>query len=365
MNKKNPITILITSNEPWGNIWFSKQHYANELTKLGFTVYFINPTSKWNLKNIFSFKANLSQTAENITLINYQNTFPQIIFKSFFTKLNDKINLIKINQIVNLNNPNLIWWKFEPYRFLNTYPFKKCKTIYHAVDPYNFLWQDPIQVSNADLVVCTNPKYYEYYRENYKSKEVVLIPHGISEDEFENDSEKISAIKNRYGKFVILIGSITVDMNFDLLKIIAEHNIKLIILGQETSKIESWEKLKSHKNILYLGEVHAKEIKNYIAAASAGLIAYNFNNTVTKNSRTPLKIMNYLAQNKPIITSVKTTLNTLENQCIYNANNSDEYLLLLQKAQNNELKVNTESINMYLSNHKYPILIKQILTQLN
>ena len=88
-------TILIVSNEPWGDVWFSKQHYAYELSKMGHQVFFINPTSRWSIKNLFSFSVKLNQTNENITLVNYQNNFPQTIFNKFFTKLNDLINFIK------------------------------------------------------------------------------------------------------------------------------------------------------------------------------------------------------------------------------------------------------------------------------
>lgn len=365
MNKKNPITILITSNEPWGNIWFSKQHYANELAKLGHTVYFINPTSKWNIKNFFSLSVKLHKVGDNLTLVNYQNNFPQTIFKRLFTKLNDIINLIKINRIIDVNNSNLIWWKFEPYRFLNTFPYKKSKSIYHVVDPYNFLWQDLYQVNSADLIVCTNPKYYDYYTTTYPQKKTILIPHGISEEELEQDNQKVSEIKKQYGDFVILIGSIASDLNFELLKIIADNNFKLLILGVVTTKNNCWEELKKHTNIYYLGEIHAKEIKHYIASSNAGLILYNFKSIIDKNSRTPLKIMNYLAQNKPIITSVKTTLTNLENKCIYNAFDSKEYLSLIQKSFNKKLTVDKNEIKMYLSNQYYSKLISEILNNLN
>lgn len=363
MKLENQI-ILITSNEPWGNMWFSKQHYAYELSKLGYQVYFINPTSKWHWSNIFSFKIKFkSSSYENLTIVDYKNNFPQTIFKRFFTGINDFLNCVKLNRYIRLNNSNLIWWKFEPFRFLSTYPYNKGKHIYHVIDPYNAFWQDKLQLKRADLIICTNPKYYDYYN-NYSKNKILLIPHGISEDEFTVNEISIENYKKKFGDFVILIGSVTIDMNFNLIQNLADNNIKLVVLGMEIFKNEYWDKLKQHENINYLGEVHAKEIKNYIAASKAGLVIYNFKRIIDKNSRTPLKIMNYIAQNKPVITSIKVPLSLLEGKAIYTAETQEEYVLFTKKAICNQLFVDKGKTKGYLDNHKYPNLINQILNQL-
>ena len=52
--KSNGQTIFIISNEHWGPVWYSKHHYANELSASNI-VYFINPPSKWKFTNLFSF----------------------------------------------------------------------------------------------------------------------------------------------------------------------------------------------------------------------------------------------------------------------------------------------------------------------
>ena len=365
MQNKNLKTILIVSNEPWGKIWFSKQHYAYELRKLGHTVYFINPTSKWKFKNLFSFSINLKNNEEGIIEINYKNNFPQIIFRRFFTRLNDFVTLQKINQKVSLKNPDLIWWKFEPYRFLSTFHFTKNKKIYHVVDPYHFLWQDKQQVKDADLIVCTNPKYYEYYKENYSTKEIILVPHGISEDELIPDYQQTKLIQEKYGNFSILVGTISKDLNLNLLQDIENEKIKTLILGLEVEKSDKWNNIKSSTSIIFLGEIHAKEIKNYIAAASVCIIAYNYRNNLDKYTRTPLKVINYLAQNKPIVSSLVTSLYNLENKAIYYSNDSGEFIRLVKEGMANRLYVDKDLVNKYLNELRYPFLINKILNIIN
>ena len=359
-------TILIISNEPWGDVWFSKQHYAYELSKLGHQVYFINPTSKWNWFNIFSCKVIYTATSyENITIVNYKNNFPQTIFKQIFTKINDFITCIKLNKNIVLNNPNLIWWKFDPYRFLSSFPFNKNKHIYHVVDPYNLLWQDKKQAIYSDLIICVNEKYIDYYKKISKKQNIILIPHGISSDEVVVDELVVGEVCKKYGNFVVLVGNIAQDVNLEILKHLADNNINVLIIGGVDSKSKSWEELLSKENIYFIGNVHAKKIKNYIAASQAGLIVYEFKDIINENSRTPLKTMNYLSQKKPIITSQKTTLVQFENKGIFYAKDSEEFLQIVKKSINGKLYLDEIEIKKYLEIHNYPILIEKIFNYLN
>jgi hypothetical protein len=328
-------------------------------------VYFINPTQKWNWINIFSFRVNQKKTTfDNITVISYKNNFPQKILKKLFTKLNDYINYFKINKALSLKRNSLIWWKFDPYRFLSSCPFSNGKSIYHVVDPYHFLWQDEYHAKNTDLIVCTNPKYYEYYQKKYSQKTIIQIPHGISNEEFIIDEEEVKLIKEKFGKFIILVGTIANDVNLELLTEIEKKEVVLLVIGKEFIKNIQWEQLKKSKTIIYLGEIHAKKLKNYIAASKAGLVAYNFEENVSINNRTPLKIMNYLAQKKPIISSQKTSLSFLEDNSIYYATNSERYIEYIHRALEDKLTVDENKINLYLKEHEYQNLIAKILEQI-
>ncbi|GIV43052.1 MAG: hypothetical protein KatS3mg035_0175 [Bacteroidia bacterium] len=78
--------IVIISNEPWGDIWYSKQNYAYELSKLGNKVYFIDPPQPYELKNLFSNHFTLKKYSENLSIIQYRNRLPA----GKFNKLNNQ-----------------------------------------------------------------------------------------------------------------------------------------------------------------------------------------------------------------------------------------------------------------------------------
>ena len=232
------------------------------------------------------------------------------------------------------------------------------------VDPYIHFWQNKVQTKNSNIVICTSPKYVDYYK-NLNINKVITIPHGISEEEQKIDVNKVNQILNDYGKFAILIGSIDNDINLDLLKKIALKNIKIIIIGSEFKNNFEWEKLKQTNNIFYLGIMHAKELKNYISAAKVCLIAYNFSPKKNQISRSPLKALNYLAQKKPIVSSIDTEIDILENEGIYKASNENEFFNFVNDGINNQLEINQQKIDDYLKKHKYELLINNILIELN
>ncbi len=355
--------ILIVSNEEWGDVWFSKQHYAYELSRLGYQVFFVNPTSKWNWLNIFSFQVNYTTIGyENITIVDYKNNFPQTIFKKLFTKINDFLNYIKLNKNITLNNSNLIWWQFDPFRFINKPINSLSKRIYHVVDSYNSFWQDKIIAQKSDLIVCTNTSYINRYKEY--NKKTIYIPHGISSDEYLVDEKKIIAIEKEFGNYAVLVGNIENDININLIKNILDNKINLVVIGFEYIKNTEWEELKIYPNLFYLGVINAKEVNNYIAASKVGLVTYYFDKEITINSRTPLKIINYLAQNKPVISSIQTPLSVLENQAIFYAFNNKDYISCIKDAFEEKLDINQEIINNYLTSITYPKLIKNILNNI-
>lgn len=356
------MNIILTSNEPWGEIWFSKQHYAFELSKQGHHVYFINPVQNWSFKNLFSFKVNQVDVFDNLTVIDYKSNFPQRHLPFLFTFLNDFLNSFKLRFILKISNKDTVWWKFDPFRFLSIFFYKKCAKIFHVVDPYIHLWQNKHQAKSANLIICTSPKYIDYYSALTPSK-VIEIPHGISPDEFNIDETKKESIIKLYQRFAIVVGTISQEIEIDLLYKLAKKNISLVIIGQELIKNNKWEEIKNFPNVFYLGKMHAKKLKNYISAASVCLILYKFEGKKEQISRSPLKALNYLAQMKPVVSSIDSDVPSLLNKGIYQASNIEDFINITLKAIESDMVIDNLSITQYLDAHLYPKLISKILKE--
>lgn len=361
-------TIIITSNEPWGDIWYSKQHYTNELVKKGFLVYFVNAPDSWKISDLFSWKINVKEVKTNLFTVSYKNIFPTRVIFSLFLKLNDLINCFRLYKKLNLKNQKFIWWQFDFHRFINIWFFKNYKRIYHVVDANMINNLDKKIALDSDLVVCTSPKYTNYY-ENLGCQKVIQIPHGISRDEFLLNSEIVKKVKEKYGDFVIFVGTINDDVSLEIFLELANNGIKLLIIGKEFLSSEKkqnlWNHIKKNKKIIYLGTVHAQNLKNYIAAARAGIVAYNFNLKKAIGSRSPLKIVNYLPQKIPVITSTDSEIPELENKVIFRANNMEEYIKKVSEAVNGALLIIEDDSKSYLDKIQYQYLISKILDALD
>lgn len=351
--------ILIVSNEPWGDMWFSKHHYANELAKLGASVYFANPPKKWKLKNIFTFKIKKNKIKDNLFELNYANHFPVFIQNSIFSRLNDQLFFLKLKSHIPPEE-KLTVWSFDPFRFTLISFYKKLKRIYHIADPYMGNKNDLILAKKANLIVCTNSNYTDYYSK--LNNNVIHIQHGISDSEFKVDINVISDIKKKYGDFVILTGSIYSDINLKLINNISKK-YKVLLLGvvisNDIEKTE-WQLLLDNQNIHYLGIINGLDLKNYIAAAKVCLLCYNYDIPRTGS----LKVINYLAQHKPIVTSVGIELEHLENKFIFRAKNNTEFMKYIEQNYNTEGK-SFELLDHFLSEINYKNLIQNILLQLN
>ncbi|MCC7331307.1 MAG: glycosyltransferase [Flavobacteriales bacterium] len=356
--------VIVFSNEPWGNIWYSKHHYANELSKLGHTVYFVNPSYKWRFSNLFSFRTTTNTINKNLIVVNYKNNFPITIFKRFFSVLNDIINSYKLTKVIHSNEKILVW-QFDVFRFEKLFFFPNQKRIWHVTDPLMWHSNDNVIAKYSDLIVCTSISHIEYYTSRHPSKKVIHVPHGISEDEFYSDIESVEAIKRKYNDFLLLVGTINESVEFTLLEEIAKKaTIPLLIIGSDISLSaidkEKWERLKSIKNIVHIGVVPGQEIKNWISASKICIVAYNFNHP----HQSSLKILNYLAGQKPIVSTLDGEFLELKNKAIFTAKNIPDFIKILQDGIENKLDVNRDSITTELIKRKYSSLISQILKHL-
>lgn len=359
MNKDK--SIIITSNEPWGDLWFSKQHYANELSKLGYKVFFINPVNRWRLSNLLSFSIQEQTLSENLTLLEYKNNFPIWKAKKPLVLLSDFLLSLKLFFFLKKKSySEVIWWKFDVFRLINIFFFPKKREIFHAVDPYKHFWQDYAQAKRADLIVCSSKKFVPTYIDYGYNP--LLVLHGIPEEEIDvREADLSKELKEQHGYFAIITGSIASYWDYEMLNFLLDNKIKILVAGPDT-EVPDWIMLKQKKNLVYLGLLHAKKLKYYIAAAAFCIIPY------TKASYsfvgTPLKLLNYLAQMKPSITLFPTELPDYLGNAISFANDKQEFLGYAQSILNKELIVNEANILKYLESVSYPKLIEEIVQNL-
>jgi len=299
-------------------------------------------------------------------IVEFSNVFPVKIFKRFFSQANDYFNY-KLLQKKGIINTETVLWQFDPFRFSSRPSGISIKKIYHVVDPYDHIYLDKDSASNSDLIICTSPLYMEHYQG--LSNNVLYIPHGVSSDEFNTEAKKVAQIQKSYAPYFICIGSISNDLDFNVLRGISGIiNSNILFLGPEKitnpQKAKDWEALKNEEYVKYLGTVNGKDLKNYIQGSIGGLAIYNFDLKKTIGQGSPLKILNYLAQYKPIICSIATEISGFEEKGIFEVSDKNQFTKALLKIENQEIQSDKDSITTYLTEHNYQTIIKTILENL-
>lgn len=366
--KPTETAIFITSNEPWGDVWFSKQHYANELAMLGYTVYFLNAPTHWSPKHFFDNSLKIKNIKQNLSVVNYVNPYPLRFAKPMFARWNDQRNYKKLLALVG-DKKQVIWWKFDPFRFASRTIFntQNTKHIYHVVDPYQHVDTDKLLAQTADLLVLVSDYYTSFYQA-FKQK-TCYAPHGVSQSEMQVNTAILAQIKAELGEgYIVYVGTLNKDIDVTLLQAIANAiDRPLVLIGPnnlDSEGLQLFAQLQQHPRVHYLGSKPANQLKEYVALASVGIVPYK--NKMSQNvHRTPLKIINYLSQNKPTVSTINYELKELDEKAIFVRASPADFITqlntLLQQNNNNDIIATAQH---YLQGVQYPILIKNILEHL-
>ena len=350
--------ILIVSNEPWGDVWYSKHNWAYELSKKN-RVVFINPPKPWVFKNLFSTKISTSNYSSTLTILNYTNRFPLTRFEFLFN-----INELLISQTIkkwlkkNVVS-DYIFWTFDPYRFSSPKQFQPKLTIYFRVDKY-INDREKTLLKNTDKLVVVSK---ELLKDIEFNGDILELSHGISEEEFINDST-IEYEKD----FLLYIGNIDHRLDVELIdKMLAEFPEELFLfigkIGDVKNDLfhEIFFKNK-HKNLILHGAEHFKTLKNYIAQAKV-CIAPMFLE-VNGNNINHHKLLQYLALGKPVLSPQFTDYQG--NNLVYSYKNHDDGIKQLDEIlKEKESQSLTEERIKHSKQYTYEKLMEKVEHFLN
>ncbi len=331
--------ILIISNEPWGDLWYSKQNYAYELSKKN-KVIFINPCEKWSFKNLFTFNVNEGFYSASLSYVNYTNFLPAK------GKLLDLINnYITSKRLKNwLQNSkkleHYIFWSFDPIRLYNHKLLGAKTGIFHCVDYYLFKFRgEKIICKNSDIIFATSQRYLDEYNEFKKPKYVV--PHGISEEEFTVDKYELESVKKELidkgvelNSYALFIGVIDFRLDFSTTEevIKAFPNTQFVFIGPlKLPKNQTAHRIfieQIYPNVVLLGAKHFKALKNYIYLSKFCFSFMDMNhkaNTVHHH-----KTLVYLAQGKPVFSPTFSEYAS-KSDIMYMDNATESVITLIDK----------------------------------
>lgn len=319
-------TILIVSNEPWGEMWYSKHNYAEALSKNN-SVIFVDPTEKYNFSGIFYSKFKLQQVKENLFVLKYKNALPSNQKRAMLFWVNEHIMGKRIKRFLKKQNYQIdIYWSFDPYRLLNPQVLNSQFSLFFYADDYKNRYLKYL-LHKVDLILSISDKFIDSYIKS--NKPWLVLKHSVPMSFFSNNG--IQILPNSGKKQAVFIGSVDHRLDFEIVKtcVLSFTEIDFLFIGpvkKETLSTEAREFFLEHKpkNVNLLGTYPYNELKEFISLASICLAPMK--TEVHGNAINHQKIIQYLAWGKPIVMPLfsdfkETTelfyIYSNQNDCIY------------------------------------------------
>lgn len=206
-----------------------------------------------------------------------------------------------------------------------------------------FVWDrhEWVLANEQISVIATSDKLFEQVLK-YRHKNCVMSCNGVDYEHWkpqqkidmpEDLEQKIDSNKIVVGYH----GALAKWSDYDLLKAIADDGrYQLLLIGYEHDLCFANSGLKKHKNVLYLGHKSYQELSKYCTFYDIAIIPFVVNDIT--QSVSPVKLFEYMAAKKPIVTYNLKECYKYESCLI--ATNKKEFLAKLEEAT--QLRDNAE-----------------------
>jgi glycosyltransferase involved in cell wall biosynthesis len=310
-NKKSGLgkKAIVVSPQSWGKMFISKHHYAVELSKLGYEVFFVNPPKENKLGGLPSIKIEATEY-ENLVTVNHTLFFSNYL-KFHLPYLHHILIFIQRWLLLKkIGKPDIIL----SFDLTNNFPLKglACKKIFFAADEPR-AEQNFVSARNADLLVSVSQHILDLYQKHFPETKKLLINHGLSE-EFLNIPKDLP--KKYNGINIGLSGNFLFnDIDYPILLQIVEENPKVKFhffgnhstesnIGADFSKVnlDYLEQIKHSTNCIFHGVLSKRELALELNQMDAFLICYGPQKGQSSGSNSH-KILEFLSTGKVIFSS--------------------------------------------------------------
>ncbi len=300
---------IVVSPQSWGKMFVSKHHYAVELSKLGYDVFFVNPPKENKLGGLPQIKIEATEY-ENLVTVNH------VLFFSNYLKFHLPFlhhSLIFIQRwllLKKIGKPDLIL----SFDLTNNFPLKgiACKKIFFAADEPR-AEQNFVSARNADLIVSVSQHILDLYEKYFPKTKKLLINHGLSED-FLNIPKDLP--KKYDGINIGLSGNFLFnDIDYNVLfKIVVENpEVKFHFygnystesnIGADSSKanLDYLEQITCSNNCIFHGVLGKRELALELNQMEAFLICYDPQKGQSSGSNSH-KILEFLSTGRVIFSN--------------------------------------------------------------
>lgn len=263
------------------------------------------------------------------------------------------LNMAFFEAIKSINKPKFLHvyatcLNSVDYEKIKTYMDKGFKVIYDFVDElsseisgYNITSKmiedhEKLLRDKENVLVVSTAKKLKDIANKFRGENEnnILAPNAVNLEDFKNHGheigEKIQPIVNKRKPIIGYYGALAKWFDYKLIEQLAKEreDYEIVLIGMDYDGSYDQSNLKYYSNISYLGMIDYKDLINYSRYFDVCIVPF-IKNDIT-DSTSPLKIFEYMALEKPMVT---TNINECKNyeSCLI-SKDYDEFIRNIDKA---------------------------------
>jgi len=334
------------------------RHYFAEFLSKKRKVLFVNPLIErrgfWDIflgrKKEFAHRVLLQQNSEKYFTLTFQLPLILRFYKKPIVKATNFLRWFMLGRIFKaLDFDNIIYVTTNPQSCpldLKLLKNKKAKIFYYVYDYYaGYIYSDKNALKNAeenlilvvDTIFVVSEKLRKAYKEKY-DKKVFILSNGVDYDYFDsilrekNPKHPLSSIKSpRVG----YLGVINNRFDTELISYLAQkrRDLSFVIIGpkniNDPESSRQFDFLVQQDNVHWIGPISSGEVPYYLQDFDVAFM--NHKELPWVDYRYPLKVNEYLAMGKPVISYPIDCLSEFEDNILI-AKTQEEWLFALDTA---------------------------------
>ena len=353
--------IVCISTHYWNDPWFRKQHFMSRFHKKGYRIAYIEPSfsmvrkidsSKKKYGTNKFFTAAVKEIDRNLFIIKPPRHLP------FWTRPSiSKLNFYYISSHVHsalekIGFKDYILWIYKPQFAIGLKRFNYKKLVfditddlaaynYNKIGKYTYIKNCMEYLAKkSDLTLVTAFTLYEMFKD--LASNLHLVPNGYDSNLFAEENNFLLPLDMKGIPMPIIgfVGTIFSFLDFELLRYIVRRNQdkSFVFVGncEENAKKEWLSITKSNKNVFWIGRKSKEKIPAYVNNFDVCINPFKIDDV--SRSVSPLKVFEYLALRKPVISvKMESLMREKVSKLIYFAKDYDEFDSKLNFALNNKI----------------------------
>ena len=281
----------------------------------------------------------IQEISNNLVLINLSN---KSIQKILFSKLKN-IEKPKYIQIYstdwNMNLAELKKYIENGYKIIYEYIDEINPILYgtkeipvNIKEKYEYMLQDKENI----YVVVTADKLKEDIEQNRGNEKLIFACNGVDYEHYQNIDknykfdETFRKILEEKKPIIGYYGAFASWFDYEMVRNLAEKRpqYNIVLIGTKYDETLEKSKIEELENVHFLGSKDYKILKNYASKFDVCTVPFSIND-ITK-ATSPLKIFEYMAMGKPIVTTAMDECKKYKS--IFIVNNNEEFIEKIEKA---------------------------------